>query len=244
MDEKKDTFVLHAKYLRQVEKLDIEQRGVLFTAILSFAAGKDIPEMEPATEMLYSVIEEQLNADFEKYLKTCEARKSAGKRGGNAKSAKQNVANVANASFAKQNVANLHDSDNDSDNDSDINKNTMCKADADALFERLWKLYPNKRGKGQVSDANKRHLLDIGFDEMNRAIDRYKADLALEDWRKPQNGSTFFHKGYIDYLDKNYTPPEPARKKANASRFNNFDQRDYSGTDLEAMLLNSNPDCG
>lgn len=242
MDEKKDTFVLHSKYLKQVEKLEIEQRGILFTAILCYAAGKDIPQMNPATEMLFSVIEEQLKADFDKYQKTCEARKSAGKRGGIAKhenSAKQNVANIANAKSVKQNLANLHDSDNDSDSDNDINKKTMCKAEADALFEKLWSLYPNKRGKGQISDANKRHLLDIGFDEMSRAIERYKADLALEEWRKPQNGSTFFHKGYIDYLDENYTPPDSrSAPKGKSTKFNNFNQRNYDYNELERQLLN------
>ena len=65
--DKKDTFVLHAKYLTQVEKLDMGQRGMLFTAILSFASGKEIPQMDPVTEMLYCVIEEQLKEDFEKY---------------------------------------------------------------------------------------------------------------------------------------------------------------------------------
>lgn len=240
--DKKDTFVLHAKYLTQVEKLDMGQRGMLFTAILSFASGKEIPQMDPVTEMLYCVIEEQLKEDFEKYQKTCEARKNAGKRGGIAKNEKQNVAKLANASKAKQSLANLHDSDSECDSDNDINKKTMCKADADALFERLWKMYPNKRGKGQVSDADKRHLLDIGFDEMNRVIERYKADLALEDWRKPQNGSTFFHKGYIDYLDSNYTPQEPKKaKKTNTTKFNNFTQRDYDYDELERQLLNSNP---
>lgn len=90
----------------------------------------------------------------------------------------------------------------------DKNKKTMCKADADALFENLWNMYPSKRGKGQISDAKKRHLLDIGIDEMTRAIERYKADLAENTWKKPQNGSTFFSSGYVDFLDENYESKE------------------------------------
>ena len=86
----------------------------------------------------------------------------------------------------------------------DINKNTMCKKEAFALFEQLWKLYPNKRGKGQVSEAKKMRLLDIGFEEMERAINRYKADLAENPWKKVQNGSTFFNSGYVDFLDKEW----------------------------------------
>ena len=245
-DNRKDSFVLYTKYLTQVEKLDIEQRGVLFTAILRYAAGESIPNMDPVTEMLWSIIEDQLQIDFEKYQKTCNARKEAGSRGGKARD-KQNEANQANANFAKQSQANQADSDNecDSDSDSDINKQTMCKADADAdaLFEKLWMRYPNKRGKGQISDANKRHLLDIGFERMARAIDRYKADLARDNWRKPQNGSTFFHSGYIDYLDENYTPPDPKSRTAGSAKtnkFNNFNQRNYDYNELEKQLLNTN----
>ena len=193
--------------------------------------------------ILRSQIEDQLQIDFEKYQKTCNARKEAGSRGGKARS-KQNEANQANVNFAKQSQANQADSDNecDSDNDSD-NKKTMCKADADALFEKLWTLYPNKRGKGQISDANKRHLLDIGFERMARAIDRYKADLARDNWRKPQNGSTFFHSGYIDYLDENYAPPDPKSRTAGSAKtnkFNNFNQRNYDYNELEKQLLNTN----
>ena len=242
-DNRKDSFVLYTKYLNQVEKLDIEQRGVLFTAILRYAAGESIPNMDSVTEMLFSIIEDQLQVDFEKYQKTCNARKEAGSRGGKARG-KQNEANQANANFSKQSQANQADSDNecDSDNDSD-NKKTMCKADADALFEKLWMRYPNKRGKGQISDANKRHILDIGFERMARAIDRYKADLARDSWRKPQNGSTFFHSGYIDYLDENYTPPDPKSRTAGSAKtnkFNNFNQRNYDYNELERQLLNTN----
>ena len=84
-------------------------------------------------------------------------------------------------------------------------ENTMCKADALTLFEDLWKLYPSKKGKGQVSLAAKQRLLKVGHEEMVRAIGRYEADLEKDkEWRKPQNGSTFFNSGYIDYLDENY----------------------------------------
>ena len=42
---------------------------------------------------------------------------------------------------------------------------------------------------------------------MERAINRYLTELKKDaDWRKPQNGSTFFTSGYVDYLDSNYVP--------------------------------------
>lgn len=115
------------------------------------------------------------------------------------------------------------------------NKNNMCKADACALFESLWKLYPVKKGKGQVSDTVKMRLLEIGFDEMSRAIDRYKRYVEGIDYLQYQNGSTFFNSGYVDYLDANYTEQKPKGKK---NRFNNFPQRNYEDiNNLEKKLL-------
>lgn len=120
-------------------------------------------------------------------------------------------------------------------NDKNDNKNTMCKADALTLFEKLWKLYPVKKGKGQVSLAAKQRLLKVGHDEMVRAIDRYKAELEKDsDWRKPQNGSTFFNSGYVDYLDANYVP-QARSNKAKKNQFNSFEQRDVDKTQLQQL---------
>lgn len=83
------------------------------------------------------------------------------------------------------------------------NKNIMCKADALVLFEQLWNMYPVKKGKARVSDTQKIKLFKIGFEEMNRVISRYLKGLKEDEWRKPQNGSTFFNSGYLDYLDSN-----------------------------------------
>ena len=104
----------------------------------------------------------------------------------------------------------------------DINK-TMCKADANALFERLWKAYPNKRGKGQVSDAKKRKIAEIGEEEMQRAMARYIEELEQQTWKKTQNGSTFFNNGYIDYLDENYEKPAVIAQKPKNNQFHNFE---------------------
>lgn len=120
-------------------------------------------------------------------------------------------------------------------NETKRNDNSLCKADASALFENLWKLYPEKKGKGQVSDAAKKRLLDVGYEEMVRAIERYKDGLEKDkEWRKPQNGSTFFNKGYIDYLDANYEPSKP--KSSYKPGFNNFQQHDYDFNAIEKAL--------
>lgn len=104
-------------------------------------------------------------------------------------------------------------------------------------FERLWKQYPNKRGKGQVSDTKKKTLYEIGEEKIERALKRYLDDLSKDSsWRKPQNGSTFFNSGYVDYLDENYEkPPEPKSQRNPASVLSC--ERDYDFDDLEMQLL-------
>lgn len=107
------------------------------------------------------------------------------------------------------------------------NNNIVQNTEAEAMFEELWLLYPVKKGKGQVSLSAKKRIAKVGIDEMRRAIDRYKAELAKDaDWRKPQNGSTFFNSGYVDYLDDNYEPQ-------NTTTNSNIDE---SMTDLDDLF--------
>ena len=83
------------------------------------------------------------------------------------------------------------------------------KADVNAFFESVWNLYPVKKGKASVSDTKRKVLYKIGYEQMERAINRYLTELKKDaSWRKPQNGSTFFNSGYVDYLDENFTPDQ------------------------------------
>lgn len=104
-------------------------------------------------------------------------------------------------------------------------------------FERLWKKYPSKKGKGQVSDTKKKVLYQIGEEHIQRALKRYLDGLEKDaSWRKPQNGSTFFNSGYVDYLDENYEKPlEPKPQRNPASVLEC--ERDYDFDDLEMQLL-------
>lgn len=100
------------------------------------------------------------------------------------------------------------------------NKNILCTPEADALFEHLWNRYPSKKGKARITDKRKREFLKIGEEQMNRCIDRYLADLKKDEWRHPQNGSTFFTSGYVDYLDNNYGKGDKSTKENSpADRF-------------------------
>lgn len=116
---------------------------------------------------------------------------------------------------------------------------SVSKAEINDLFERVWKLYPAKKGKGQVKDAQKKRLFDIGYEELERAITRYKKELEKDsDWRKPQNGSTFFNSGYVDYMDANY---EEQQAKEPTAKKNSRDDWNDGALDLfgkDAYMLN------
>ena len=60
--------------------------------------------------------------------------------------------------------------------------------------------------------AARQRLLKVGQEEMTRAIARYQEELEKDaDWRKPQNGSTFFTSGYVDYLDAEWVKSHPGQ---------------------------------
>ncbi len=104
------------------------------------------------------------------------------------------------------------DIEKEKDIEREIKKNSASqpsKADVEAFFESVWELYPVKKGKGQVSETKRKALFKIGYDQMERAINRYLTELKKDaSWRRPQNGSTFFNSGYVDYLDENFTPDQ------------------------------------
>lgn len=81
----KNSFVLYAEYAKHLELLSMEQRGVLFTAIMAFETGEEMPEMDGMTKMAFSFISEQLSRDKEKYESICKKRSAAGQNGGRPK---------------------------------------------------------------------------------------------------------------------------------------------------------------
>jgi predicted phage replisome organizer len=127
---------------------------------------------------------------------------------------------IPNVSITQPNAT---EEDIEEDLDIDIKKNSASqpsKADVDAFFESIWELYPIKKGKGQVSDTKRKALYKIGFDNLERAINRYLTELKKDaSWRKPQNGSTFFNSGYVDYLDENFVPDQTAPQPVKQSNY-------------------------
>lgn len=97
-------------------------------------------------------------------------------------------------------------------NETSIPKEENRKEEYNTFFEEVWKLYPSKKGKGQISDTTKKEIYNLG-EEFERCISRYIKYVEAERKKgfqelKYQNGSTFFNSGYVDYLDENVKEKE------------------------------------
>lgn len=223
MAERK-SMVFYDSFYEAVKDLPPDEFKKAVCSILEYGLKGVPPSTSGIEKTIYIMAKPQIDKNNQRYLN--------GKMGGrkNQKETKEKPNDNQSVTKSEPNV-----NDNVNVNDNDIKDNTL--SDSRALFERLWKLYPSKKGKGQVSDTQKKRLLAIGEPALVKAIERYSTELQKDaDWRKPQNGSTFFNKGYVDYLDENYVPErEKTTQKRNS--FNNFHQRKYDSDELEKLLL-------
>ena len=111
----KNSFILYTEIWPAIQKLDMEQRGKLFTAIMKHALGEEPEKLDILTDVIFTFIKSQLDRDEQKYQEVCKRRAEYGRRGGLA-TAKQKQ---AKASKSKQDQANQADNDNENDNEND-----------------------------------------------------------------------------------------------------------------------------
>lgn len=260
-----ESFVIYTKYIDQIELLDMEQRGLLLTAIMYYAAGRELPEMDAVTAMAFAFIRAQIDADKEKYQKTVEARREAGRMGGRPPKAKvedeskenRDKAKKPNGFSEKQNKAKKHDNDNEYDSDyitkSDINitfspepKNSDS-AEAEELAEKepvVASFLLNDKTEYDVTLSQVQR-----YQELYPGIDCMQELRKIVGWcennpanRKTRKGAPRFVNGWLaraqDKARPN-APRKPAQSKPN--RFHNFDEVGY---DYDAIVSEFNGEDG
>ncbi|MDE5565128.1 MAG: hypothetical protein K2I93_08215, partial [Oscillospiraceae bacterium] len=109
----KTSFIIRHENEKQFNKLSDERLGKLFRAIYRFSAHQEKPSFDDdeVLEMLFSVIEGQLERDAKKYKETCKKRADNGKKGGRPSEAKK--ANGFSESQEKQVKAKKADTDSE-----------------------------------------------------------------------------------------------------------------------------------
>lgn len=226
---KKDSFVLYTDYLQHIRLLSSEEKGVLFEAILLYAAGEEIPFLSPAAEMAFSFIRSKMDADAERYKKTCKARKEAGKLGGRPKasdySENQDKAKKANGFLDNQSKAKKPDNEHDRDND--LKENTL-KGVKEKRFAPPTKAEVEKycQEKGYSVDAER--FVDFyeskGWMVGKNRMKDWKA--AVRNWNRSQRQELTAEAG------------KRQGKAATPNRFHNFQEREYDFDTLQKALIN------
>ena len=158
----KNSFVLYIEYLQNIELLSMDQRGELFTAIMHYASGKEVGDLDGMVMMAFSFIRSQMDRDNEKYESKLEKRREAGKKGGrpqkaNGFSEKQKKAKKANGFSEKQKNPDNVDEDVDVDvneNEDDKGYKTICPESKEFAPEPVVKILLNDGSEYGVSEMD------------------------------------------------------------------------------------------
>lgn len=228
----KNSFVFYTDYINQIELLNMQQRGLLFTAVMYYAAGCEPPELDGITSMAFSFIRNQLDKDIEKYNRTVEARREAGKKGGrppvkpneaNAFSENQEEAKKANAFLEKQKKqtkVKKPDNDNVNDNDNVLKENTLAGV-------------KEKRFAPPTLENVIGYCREMGYSmDAQRFIDFY----ASKGWMVGKNKMKDWKAAVRNWArqDKEQAKSaQLARSSSAPNRFHNFDQ---SSTSYDAIM--------
>lgn len=220
----RDSVVFYRSFVEAIEDLPAEDFKQAVMSILVYALDDIEPEVSGAAKTFFKMAKPLIDVNNKKYQNGLKGGrpKNKDKPSNNQIETKQKPNNVDVNNGINEN----DDVDANEDGNEDVKDKKNILADARDLFERLWRLYPCKKGKGQVSDTQKKRLLAIGETELVKAIERYSSELQKDaGWRKPQNGSTFFNSGYIDYLDDNYVPSEDKPKSTGSAYIDAINNR-------------------
>ena len=230
----RDSMVFYRSFHEATRELPPEIYKEAMVALMDYALDGKIDEVSAYANMFLRMAKPQVDANNQRYINGSKGGRKQEPRSEKGEDAKTKPEPKRNQTGTEP-EPNENVNENVNAND---NKKHLCTTEAAALFERLWELYPVKKGKGQVSDTQKKKLLAIGEPALLKAIERYRAELAKDSgWRRAQNGSTFFNSGYVDYLDDNFVPDKPMPQKASSgtpNRFCNFEQRD---TNYDSMVM-------
>jgi hypothetical protein len=158
----------------------------------------------------------------EKERQISEVRSEAGQKGGTKSQAKgkQNKQNQAKPVSKSQANIKQNSCSNQSKSQANIKQNHQAKWDPSSPspssfptsknkridhFEQIWNRYPHKTGKQKaVDNFLKTVKTDQDVADINKALDNYLELLRSEEWRKPQDGKTWFG-NWQDWTD--YKPP-------------------------------------
>jgi len=82
------------------------------------------------------------------------------------------------------------------------NEQPIPDINTDINTDKIWSLYPNKKGKASAMKSIPKLLKSIGYDKLEKCISKFVKENKKTDIKFIQYGSTFFNGGYMDYMEE------------------------------------------
>ncbi len=264
------SFVLFTKIDEVVRELSLEEKGMLFQAILDYQKTGEVPEMDKLLRVVFLPIKHDMDYCEEQKQKAQQQKSDAGKKSAESRSMKGNTveqkATPLNAVERRSTKGNTVEHNINVDIDVNVDKknnNTPLPPSSegetgvwsDSLrnqpkngpakkkqsevmeerFERFWKEYPKKVGKG---DARKSFLKINPSDALlGRMITAVMAASATFQWQKdngqfiPNPATWLNQQRWEDEVRPDMGRPDQKLAPPNGTRFSNFDERPYDAED-------------
>ena len=119
-------------------------------------------------------------------------------------------------------------------NNTDNKTNNNISTEQLEQAEKLWQLYPNKKGKTRAIKDIRKHMKNYTYEQLENAVKAYAAEVTGRDKQYIKHGSTFFKDGILDYLEADGPEKEEPRDAA----INKADEEYFT----KLMMEQLNPD--
>ena len=209
----KDSFIVFTSYMKNISRLNMEQRGVLLTAMMCYQLGEDLPEMDAITDLAFSFIKDDMDFNNTKYEEKCEKNRINGKKGGrpstkaNGLSEKPKKANGLSENPTKPNKT-LYEYDYEYEYEHDNKKNTPSQKKFVKPSVEDIKAYCQERNNMVNPEAFIDFYESKGWKVGNQPMKDWKA--AVRNWErrdsKPNSKVHNFNERKYDYaaLEKEF----------------------------------------
>ena len=218
----KDSFIVYTSYEKNFSLLNMEQRGILITAMMSYQLEKELPEMDAITEMAFSFIRDDMDRNAQNYAEKCNKNRENGQKGGRPKTEKPNgyfddekKPNGFSEKPKKPNgyFENPNDNDNEYDNDNDNDSKDNMSDDVSEIIDYLNSKLGTRYKKGKATSSMIKARLDEGHtvEDFKTVIDKkvkaWASDPKMSQYLRPE---TLFRPSHFEsYL--NEIEPEGGR---------------------------------
>lgn len=86
-------------------------------------------------------------------------------------------------------------------NNNDNNNNNKHMSEFEAEFEKLWKMYPSKKGKEASKKKYPALRKKYSYEDLEQTVRSYAKECQGKDPQYIKHGSTFFNGGFMDFLE-------------------------------------------